>query len=92
MVMEIEHYHCFCRDKHVFCHNKCVCHNKTNILSRQKYACRDKTFVATKFNKFATTKYFYDKTCRDSIYTVRVAEQFFGLGKVSLFCCGKIMV
>ena len=25
-----------------------VCHDKTHLLSRQKYACHDKTFVATK--------------------------------------------
>ena len=82
--VEVEHYRCFCRDRHTFRHNKRLCRNKTNILSRQKYACRNKTFVATKFNMFVTTKYFYDKPCSDSIYTVCVTEQFLGLGKVSL--------
>ena len=26
----------------------CVCREKTRLLSRQKYACRDKSFVAKK--------------------------------------------
>ena len=38
-----------------------VCHDKTRLLLRQKYACRDKTFVATKLclsgqNIFVRTK------------------------------------
>ena len=42
-----------------------VCRDKTRLLSRQKYACHDKTFVATKLclsrQIFVTTKVF----CRD---------------------------
>ena len=30
-----------------FCHDKRVCHDKTGLLSQQKYACRDKSFVMT---------------------------------------------
>ena len=49
----------------------CVCRDKTRLLSRQKYACRDQTFVATKLwlrfcrdkHTFVTTKdVFRDKS------------------------------
>ena len=90
--MEIEHYHCFCRNKHVFI--------TTNVfVTTKQIFCRDKSMLVAKKTllrqnfMFVMTKYFYDKTCSDNIYTVR--EQFLGLGKVSLswpkFCCGKIM-
>ena len=51
-----------------FCRRTRVCRDKTRLLSRQKYACRDKTFVVTnispdKHKLFSRQAYF----CRDKI-------------------------
>ena len=53
-----------CRDKHNFVlllTQTRVCTNKTRLLSRQKYACLDKTFVATNTIMFVATDIFRDK-------------------------------
>ena len=49
------------------CHKYNFCRDKTRVLSRQKYACRDKGFVATKvpsgqIHVFVATKHVF---CRD---------------------------
>ena len=49
-------YH-FCRDKTILSR---VCRDKTRLLSRQKFACRDKTFVVT--NIFCRDKIMFVST------------------------------
>ena len=59
-------YH-FCRNKFFVVTNMCisrqtrVCHDKTHLSLRQKYAGRDKTFVATKAC-FVTTNICHEKS------------------------------
>ena len=36
-----------CLSRQTFCCDTCVCHNKTHLLSWQKYDCRDKKYIAT---------------------------------------------
>ena len=53
-----------CLDKHNFVlllRQTRVCTNKTRLLSRQKYACLDKSFVATNTVMFVATGNFRDK-------------------------------
>ena len=87
-------YH-YCRDKH-------VCHDKARLLLRQKYACRDKTFVATKLCLSRQTRvcFFRDKT-KEMIFfaTKPLSRQAYSCrDKIRVFsrqirvCCDKTFV
>jgi len=73
------------------------CQNKTHLMSRQKYACRNETFVTTKLcllqqNIFVMTKHIF---CHDKIMQVPFLcdKHAFVMTKVLLwqtwFCCDK---
>ena len=74
------HRHHFCHDKSVVATSlllswqKHVCHNKTWVLSQQKYACRDKTFVETKLclsrQTHAKVDLSWQNFCQDNIMLV----------------------
>ena len=82
------HKHDFCRDK--FCHDQhvfvatvvCVCCDKTCLLSWQKYACRDKSFVMTKWSLLQQTRF---------VMTKLLSQQMFVTTKHA-FCHDKSML
>ena len=55
----------------------CVCRDKTRLLSRQKYACRDKImFVAANTCTFVSTKGVFLRVCRDKSKLVATKIMF----------------
>ena len=91
-----------CRDKHNFvatkvchkyatqvCHKYNFCRDKTRLLSRQKYACRDKTFATKKTIVFVATDICRDNFfCRDENILSR--RKYFVATKI--FCRDKTFV